>query len=333
MTIFSRFWMNTLQGNTMAGETSKKYGDLGEDLSERFIKKFGWSLLTENVDFDCGDTNHKTDKGNENKTHGIDFAYSYKDPYKNRTQVVLVDSKALKNYASTTLGSKLSDYVEVLSGKIICSGFVPKFKEITGIGSDGYDVVGLIVFFIHDEMFSKKSFLEMTAKSNPSDTDQTKIFVLSNNHINLIGTMVEDLERECLEKKVDKDSFQFLYPDKELVNAERSWSSVLTLEMMFSRYIIAKVGNDTLGHKYIIYYFGSYADTAIKKLCSALARYQVFHFDNVEIVPLTISNAPEERTVFNRYFGNNHLEVSGQTKRIISRTVNLKTISFEVLRK
>lgn len=61
------------------GEWSKKIGEYGEDVVEKFLNIIGWQPAT-GLEFDCIDKNHLNENGNPSETHGIDLLYSYKNP-------------------------------------------------------------------------------------------------------------------------------------------------------------------------------------------------------------------------------------------------------------
>lgn len=64
------------------GEWSKKIGEYGENLVERFLSVIGWNDPVKGITIPCYMQNgeHKNDKEESVKTHGIDFMYSYMNP-------------------------------------------------------------------------------------------------------------------------------------------------------------------------------------------------------------------------------------------------------------
>ena len=64
------------------GEWSKKIGEYGENVVEKFLSTIGWCEPLKGITMQCSMLNgeHKNDKGESVKTHGIDFLYSYINP-------------------------------------------------------------------------------------------------------------------------------------------------------------------------------------------------------------------------------------------------------------
>lgn len=61
------------------GEWSKKVGEYGEGIVEKFLSIVGWSNPSKGLTILCSMSNgeHKNQKNDSVKTHGIDFLYSY----------------------------------------------------------------------------------------------------------------------------------------------------------------------------------------------------------------------------------------------------------------
>lgn len=320
----------------MAGETSKKFGELGEELCSKILDKLGWIKNTDNIDFKCIKESHVTDKKNPNITHGIDYVYSYSDPYSRKDIIILVDSKAQKItnnsklIAAPTLGSKLADYIEEISKKMKCSVNGESFRELTGLSGAGADLVGIIFYYAHDEDLKEEFFVQIAQKSNPTLEGNDKVYVIPNSKMNLVYSTIKYLEQKSLIKCQDLKSYEFNYPDKEMIAPNISWGKVLTLDLMFSQIIFARVGNDSKGYDYFAFYSGEYTDESIKRLCSALSRYQYFHFDNVTIVPLSLGNRPDSHSVLERYFGNNELAVVGKTKMLKCEQADYINVKFSL---
>ena len=64
------------------GEWSKKIGEYGEDVVERFLSVIGWDNPAKGIQIKCSKQNeeHKNKEGKPVHTHGIDFLYSYISP-------------------------------------------------------------------------------------------------------------------------------------------------------------------------------------------------------------------------------------------------------------
>lgn len=78
------------------GEWSKKIGEYGEDVVEKFLSIIGWHEPVKGITIPCSMQNgeHKNDRGESVKTHGIDFMYSYMNPLiDNQLNNVIISSK------------------------------------------------------------------------------------------------------------------------------------------------------------------------------------------------------------------------------------------------
>ena len=64
------------------GEWSKKVGEYGEDVVEKFLSIVGWSNPSKGLTIHCSKNNgeHKNQNNDSVRTHGIDFLYSYMNP-------------------------------------------------------------------------------------------------------------------------------------------------------------------------------------------------------------------------------------------------------------
>ena len=65
------------------GEWSKKIGEYGEDTVEKFLSIIGWNAPAKGIVIPCSMLNeeHKNEKEKIVQTHGIDFLYSYINPF------------------------------------------------------------------------------------------------------------------------------------------------------------------------------------------------------------------------------------------------------------
>lgn len=64
------------------GEWSKKIGEYGETVVERFLTVIGWTNPSKGIQIDCLRINgeHLNENGKPVHSHGLDFLYSYKNP-------------------------------------------------------------------------------------------------------------------------------------------------------------------------------------------------------------------------------------------------------------
>lgn len=94
------------------GEWSKKIGEHGENIVEKFLSIIGWLEPVKGITMPCSMLNgeHKNDKGESVKTHGIDFMYSYINPLiDGQLNNVIISSKySMEKYPNRALHRNLN---------------------------------------------------------------------------------------------------------------------------------------------------------------------------------------------------------------------------------
>jgi hypothetical protein len=320
------------------GETSKKIGDLGEKLVESVLKKFGWNeLVSPNFDFGCISPSHKTESGEkEKKFHGIDFVHSYNDPYNNRQQVLLIDSKAVgwlkpsktsQNARKTakSLASDLQKYLETIDQKIFCASLDSTFSKSAGL-SGAFDTIGIIAYYVHDSPFDEL-FMQEILDEVKLENLKSRIFILTNSQLDLIYSLDKLLAQY-------KD-FSFCYLKSERREPQTSELKVLSLETIFSDFFVIKAikqgGSDEIEN--LVFYKGVYDTESIKSFASALARYQVPLLDHLFLYPVGIGNTLDNQHGIQQYFKDKELVFYSLPDKSINaqvRTFDLINVKFTI---
>jgi len=289
----------------MAGETSKYIGELGEDFAKSFVSNFGWTQLGDwNANFPCEDKDHKTESGKREKAeHGIDGVYGYEDPLTGDYKVVVVEAKAISWQKSSedteiksasALGKQLDEFVNTLFEKLSCAIRSQKFREQYGLQNRSFKIDGLLVYYAKDQ-FDTSIMKDIRGKVTlPSSLIKSNIFLLANNELTDLNNIFSETERRSLELKTST-STEFSYPSFDRKKSKVPWKSILSLEKIFSLFVLARYAKSPGQYEYDIFYRGSYSNEAIKRFCASLGRFQIYQNNPVTMIPVTAQDAVEDR--------------------------------------
>lgn len=321
----------------MAGETSKRIGELGEELSTFFASTLGWTQLGRaNLDIACQNSKHKSKAGGEKRQHGIDSIYMYSEPYgKPLDRVFQVEAKAItwadadgKPKTLSNKRSQLQGYLGELSEKINCARRSKEFREIYGLEGRSFALSGLIVFYIRDG-FSESEFYSICKEASiPQSTDDLTIGVISNTTLDYFHTVFDDLEREALRLKGGEIRIEFHYPEFEGKKSRAPWLPFVTMDLLFSKFFVARVTSGET-QKHFVYYLGSYSNDAIRALCAALGRFQILSLPGLTVVPLSLRDPISETSGLSQYLKkSNQLIVDGKEISVDLRAVTMRPLTL-----
>ncbi|MGL5619752.1 MAG: hypothetical protein ACRDDC_09030, partial [Tannerellaceae bacterium] len=105
------------------GEISKNIGEFGEAEVESFLKQIGWTDVLKGLNIPCIDQNniHLNQKGNQSRTHGIDFHYVYSSPFApGHKSSILISSKYQTTQYPTSPASKFKEFITDLTKAMEC---------------------------------------------------------------------------------------------------------------------------------------------------------------------------------------------------------------------
>lgn len=311
----------------MAGETTRRIGDFGEDFFSEFFSSFSWTQLGDSgVDFECVLNQHKTPKGRDKKTHGLDAVYCYENPFNTDDAEVFVvegknvlwgissgDSREVK--LDNAIEKELSKYLRELQEKLACAIASASFKELFGLKEKSFNLRGLIFYYVRDEFFSNETYERVLKEiSVPSDVVDTSIYVITNDRINPLGTMFNHLKKKSND---GERTIEYMIPRFERKTYTSPWSISIPIEVLFSKVIITRVHEESEVYKHYIFYFGEYTQESMKRLLAVLERFNVFALPNLKICPLGVTDAIKQSIPFKQYFANNKLQ-SGKVEAEIS---------------
>ena len=241
-------------------------GDLWNDEAAKLLKALGWEQIGDaNVDV-------VTEEG---KKRGIDRIFTFPDYRRNNRmlQTVFVEAKC---YNSNNLQLKaLQDWVTTLNKKLTKTRNSNKFLESYPMLTDTVIRCGLIVvWFSNAEEFSsyKSQFTEylksirVPGPSRVSQKEANFLYILSNGDILRLASLIS------VRKEFNRDNdtvLKFYYPPSENFKSAVDRGEVLTLDYMFSKFILAEAVIKDIEHK-IVFYFGELSYNAFKRLYSFL---------------------------------------------------------------
>lgn len=317
------------------GEQSKYLGDLGEDFFAKLIEKLGWTKACDwNFDFPCEDKDHKTEKkAGEKQTHGIDGVYAYVDPYDRIKTHIIVDSKAIswvqKNGTTkntSPLIKQLSGYREDLDEKIQCAIRSEDFRKTTGLGTEAFKTFGLLCCYVHKGFSLETQGAVIAGSKFPKTGSNSQIFVLSMEMIEQILTMIS-----FLEGNVGKYSFYYPDLDKPDKKPPNPWEPFLTIESLFSSFIVAaNAGDESKGERFV-FYKGDLSHDGLTRLFCGLGRIQLFNSKSITLVPIRALDTKNDRHAISAIVDkNNEIQVEGRDVKVKWAQPSLIRAQFEL---
>lgn len=231
----------------MAGEESKKLGEIGEKIASKLLEKIGWKNQSHNISIDCSNVQHKNSSGNQRETHGDDIVYIYNTPfYDNTTIVTHVSVKnKLEGYPNTDtkIKSEFKKYIEELGQIIECAKYDKKINELIDSYAPKKDIkhVGVLLWLHNNKDKIDTSILSILANSRPNIEGNTPYYIIDSGRANFVLKVIADLD-----KKSKQGNYQFYYPKigtSTLVNMDRK-GSFLPVELIVSDIIPAVITLD-----------------------------------------------------------------------------------------
>lgn len=231
----------------MAGEKSKKSGEIGEALSTALLDRIGWKNLIHNVSIECNTPTHVTAEGKRRQSHGEDQIYLYNNPFHDdRTDFVHVSNKnTIGSYPKEgTLRSSFKSHIRELAQTIECAKHNQKLRDIgTSFKSKKrWYHAGLLIWLHNDQDDIEKSILADLAPSRLDLDSETPYYVIDNGRASFLLKVVDDLRR-----RASGGNYQFYYPriGTSITVDEMPVGSRLPLELIASDIIPAIITKDS----------------------------------------------------------------------------------------
>ncbi|MBS9525659.1 hypothetical protein KI659_16695 [Litoribacter alkaliphilus] len=226
-------------------------GDIWNKEAVSLLKEFGWiSIGDNNIDI----------KGIDKKKHGIDTLIKYEGNLFNRLpQGFFLEAKRYetKNFKAVNFRdwvNTLDNKIRLLRGSIEMEEQFPDFSN-----SDARN--GIIMIWFADVANYNEDKLKKALKSispkNPSGlTRPSRIFVLDNYHILRLCSLKNSIEN-IESKKEGFKNFKFYYPSVGNNSNPIFRSNSLSIEYMFSKFILGEAIYGANKEVKIVFFFGN----------------------------------------------------------------------------
>ncbi|VEI18613.1 Uncharacterised protein [Serratia plymuthica] len=295
----------------MAGEKSKKSGEIGEALATALLESIGWQHLIHNISIGCNTPTHLNDEGNSRQSHGEDQVYLYNNPFHDeRTDFVHVSNKnTLGSYPKEgTLRSQFKKHIKELNQTIECAKYDPALREIgTNFKAKKNKYhAGLLIWFHNDHDNIEKSILADLAPTRLDLGTDIPFYVIDNGRASFLMKVVDDLRKRSI-----GGDYHFFYPrigtsitvdemrtGKELpleVLASDVIPAVLTKEGTKELIIYANESFDSTSYKNLMAYGLSFSSGLITNISIGMSDYNPARDGEVaQTARLAFHNRPEE---------------------------------------
>lgn len=191
------------------GEWSKKIGEYGEDVVEKFLSTIGWIDPAKGIQINCLKKNneHLNERGQAVHTHGIDFLYSYMSPLVDgQLNNVIISSKyktekypnsptKLFKWFMTDLINQMECFDLSFNKEEILSSF--QFSSINDVG---------VLFWLNNQADSNDDLLSKIATARIEKINHGSIYIVDNKHAGFILAVLRYL------KAKNEYRYNFYYP-------------------------------------------------------------------------------------------------------------------------
>ncbi|WHH59187.1 hypothetical protein [Petroclostridium sp. X23] len=311
-------------------EDQNVVGDYWTDETIALLTKLGWQQRgARNFDIDC--SKHKKQRNGQG--HGIDCLFSYYDPYLNRTNGIIVESKSRQWDGLSK--SKLESFITQVMSCLECAQEASQLQEF------GFDAINtaLIVCWCNDGNYNHSQYIDrLRSLKYPLKLREMTIYLASNYDIlrwcSIIDTM-SSIKNNSLE-------FKFCYPYIVNNNSDLCEDNYLTLFYLYSKYIFArnkvrKVLGDTTKviEQSIVFYFDEVSLSGLQFMYDAFRQYQLQRADEF-IIYLYINRSEHRECVdeFKRTI-NEQLTKNGSHKSLVVRYMTVltgtETVPYNIL--
>lgn len=167
------------------GEWSKKIGEYGENVVERFFAIIGWNDLSKGLDIPCLNENHLNKEGNQRKTHGIDFSYSFMNPLvSGQLNSVLISAKYKTSKYPNSPSQKFKEYINDLIIALECYDISEiKTDAVSGFQASSINDIGILIW-LNNNPDSTDDLINSVSNVRTLDSHSNKaIFILDNRRI------------------------------------------------------------------------------------------------------------------------------------------------------
>lgn len=235
------------------GEWSKKIGEYGEDIVEKFLSIIGWNDPLKNVSIPCymQKEEHKNNEDKSVETHGIDFLYSYRNPlFDGQLNNVIISSKySMEKYPNSPT-KKFKWYMTDLINTIQCfSCSEKKYELVSQCECSTFNDVG-VLFWLTGSKDSTDDLIGNVSSARIDVMCNNTIYIVDNRHVAFILELIKYI------KSQDKYNYSFYYPLTGLnVNptSRQNTGDIMPVEYLNSSLIPFKLENRANSNETILF--------------------------------------------------------------------------------
>ena len=186
----------------MAGEISKKSGDIGEKIAKKLLEKIGWKEQIHNISIACSDDNHVNSSGNQKKSHGEDIIYLYDTPFHDDTTVIAHISvkHKMEGYGTSEFAvtSEFRSHIKGLEEIIACAKYDEEFNSLIGLTTikKNRKDIGILIWLHSNKNEIDRSILPIIAKSRPDLKGDTPYYSIDSARASFLLKVINDLEKQ-----------------------------------------------------------------------------------------------------------------------------------------
>ena len=235
------------------GEWSKKIGEYGENLVERFLSVIGWNDPVKGITIPCYMQNgeHKNDKEESVKTHGIDFMYSYMNPlFDGQLNNIIISSKYTMDKYPNSPTKKFKWYITDLINTIQCYNCSEKKAEfVSQYNCSSHNDVG-VLFWLSGSKDSDDDLISNISSARIDVICNNTVYIVDNRHVAFILELIKYIKAQ------NKYSYSFYYPSTGLnVNpaSRQNTGDIMPVEFLNSSLIPFKLENKSNSNETILF--------------------------------------------------------------------------------
>ena len=242
------------------GEWSKKIGEYGENVVERFLSVVGWNDPAKGIEINCSksDGEHKNKDGKAVHTHGIDFLYSYMNPLVDgQLNNVIISSKfKIEKYPNSP--TKLfKEFFEDLVNTMECFDTSEQKNRIIEMQNQFSSIndVG-VLFWLNNQKDSKDDLISNISNATIDFEMDKTIYIMDNKHVAFILDLISYINA------TNKYNYSFFYPSTgQNINpiSRNDNGTVLPVEYFNSSIIPIRLENKN-NHNEVSFFLGSIDD-------------------------------------------------------------------------
>lgn len=192
------------------GEWSKKIGEYGENVAEKFFSVIGWNDMRSGVEIRCMNTEgkHLNDNGQQSITHGIDYLFSYDSPLVDghiNNIIISVKYKTVKYPNSPT--KLFKEFMEDLIRQLECFEYSEAKNSLV---LDRYcnviNDIG-ILFWLNNQKDSNDDLINIVSSARIDYNGEKTIYIMDNKRVAFILDVMK-----FIKTKTDLYDYFFFYP-------------------------------------------------------------------------------------------------------------------------